>query len=161
MNNKGFMMAEVIVVSAIILVFLTGLYLSYGKLFGLYNTRIKYYDSDTLYGLAYYRDILIKEDKINSTLNTVKNNSNKYINLFTSSTLDKVNSGDNLFIIYHANDNLNKVTTATGINKTFKDYIEYLKTSTTFEANYVMVLERCYKDDCNYAYLEVYDGYET
>ena len=160
MNNKGFMMAEVIVVSAIILVFLTGLYLSYGKLFGLYNTRIKYYDSDTLYSAAYYRDILIKEDKMNNTLTTVKNSSNKYLNLF-SSTLDKVNSGDKLFIIYHANDNLNKLTNVTGINKTFKDYIEYLKTSTTFKANYTMILERCYKDDCNYAYLEVYDGNET
>ena len=157
MNNKGFMMAEVIVVSAIVLVFMTGLYLSYGKLFGLYNTRISYYDSETLYSLAYYRDILIKEDKMNDTLTATRNAPNKYINLFTNGSLDKINNGDNLFIAYQANNNLGNIAAA-GLNKTFKDYLEYLHTSTTFDSNYTMVLERCYKDDCTYAYLEVYDG---
>ena len=153
------MMAEVIVVSAIILVFMTGLYLSYGKIFSLYNTRVNYYDSDTLYGIAYYRDTLIKEDKINGLLSTVKSSSNKYLNLFTN-TLNQVNTGDNLFLVYHAKDNLSKIKNA-GINKTFKDYIDYLESSTTYRSNYIMIMERCYEDDCTYGYLEVYDGYET
>ena len=162
MNNKGFMMAEVIVVSAIILVFMTGLYLSYGKLFSLYNTRVNYYDSDTLYGIAYYRDTLIKEDKINNLLSTVKSSSNKYLNLFTN-TLDQVNTGDNLFLVYHAKDNLSKIP-SNSISKTFKEYIDYLEDSATFRSNYIMIMERCYYGtddyDCTYGYLEVYDGYE-
>ena len=153
------MMAEVIVVSAIILVFMTGLYLSYGKLFSLYNTRVNYYDSDTLYGIAYYRDTLIKDDEMNDILSDVKASSNKYSNLFTSNNIDKVNTGDNLFLVYHAKDNLSRIPTAS-INKTFKDYIDYLKTSATFDSNYIMIMERCYEDDCTYGYLEVYDGYE-
>ena len=159
MNNKGFMMAEVIVVSAIILVFMTGLYLSYGRIFGIYNTRINYYDSGTLYATAYYRDILIKEDKMNDTLNNVYQNTNKYIDIFGNNIIDKRNTGDKLFMVYHPNDNLNKITT--GLSKTFKEYLDYLKTSTTFESNYAMIMERCYSDNCTYAYLEVYDGHET
>ena len=159
MNNKGFMMAEVIVVSAIVLVFMTGLYLSYGKLFSIYNTRVNYYDSDTLYGIAYYRDTLIIEEKMNNALTTVKSSSQKVRNVFTTNTLNKVNSGDNLFLVYHAKDNLSKIT---GVNKTFTDYLNYLKTSATFEANYTLIMERCRtSDDCSYGYLEVYDGYES
>jgi len=58
MNNKGFMMAEVVVVSAIILVFMAGMYVSYNKLFTIYNQRVNYYDVTTLYKLGYYRDKL-------------------------------------------------------------------------------------------------------
>ena len=44
MNNKGFMMAEVIVVASIILIAMVGLYASYNKIFSLYNQRMDYYD---------------------------------------------------------------------------------------------------------------------
>ena len=56
MNNKGFMMAEVIVVSSIILITLTALYTSYNKIIAVYNQRIDYYDIKTLYELAYIKD---------------------------------------------------------------------------------------------------------
>ena len=64
MNNKGFMMAEVVVVSAIVMLTIVGLYQSYNKIYSAYNTRIDYYDSTTLYRLGYYRDILIENDKL-------------------------------------------------------------------------------------------------
>ena len=156
MNNKGFMMAEVIVVSAIILVFMTGLYLSYGKLFGQYNTRINYYDSETLYAAAYYRDTLIKEDNMNDALAYAK--TKRLSKLFTDNYIDKNNSGDNLVLVYNPNQNLSRVT---GVKKTFTDYVNYLRTSMKFTSNYVLLLERCYNDDCTYAYLEVYDGKEA
>ena len=56
MNNKGFMMAELVVVSAIVLVALSGLYVSYNKIFSIYNKRINYYDVATLYELGNIRD---------------------------------------------------------------------------------------------------------
>ena len=70
MNKKGFMMAEVIVVSAVIVVTLVGLYASYNKIFSLYNQRLNYYDVATLYELAYIRDNNI--DNILNTINTKK-----------------------------------------------------------------------------------------
>ena len=56
MNNKGFMMAEVVVVSAIVMLTLVAIYLSYNKIFTTYNQRLDYYDITTLYRLAEIRD---------------------------------------------------------------------------------------------------------
>jgi len=163
-NNRGFMMAEVIVVSAIIFVFLTGLYLSYNKLFFGYNTRINYYDTTTLYRLAYYRDVLIEEEKMNDTLLLAKNG---VINVFDNgaNSILRVDNLDSVFIIYNFKRNNIDSTTLNNytVNSTFKDYMDYLKTSADLtRANYVMVMESCFdEDDCKYAYLEVYDGSET
>ena len=42
LNKKGFMMAEVVVVSSVILIILTTLYISYNKIISLYETRLDY-----------------------------------------------------------------------------------------------------------------------
>ena len=70
MNRKGFMMAEVVVVSAIVLSFLSVLYTRYNKIYSTYLKRISYYDVVTLYRLAYYRDILIENHKMPDILTT-------------------------------------------------------------------------------------------
>ena len=56
MNKKGFIMAEVVVVSTMILIALATFYVSYGKMIALYNTRLNYYDPGLLYELADYRN---------------------------------------------------------------------------------------------------------
>ena len=73
MNRKGFMMAEVVVVSAIVMVSIVGLYQSYNKIYSAYTTRIKYYDSTTLYRLGYYRDILITNNILEPQIKKLKN----------------------------------------------------------------------------------------
>jgi len=154
------MMAEVIVVSAIVLVFLTGLYLSYNKLFSIYSTRINYYDSTTLYRLAYYRDIMIRENIFNNSLSSAKSTP---VNIFNNggNSIPKLNSGDSVFLIYNHKEKIES-SVLSSVNLTFKDYIDYLSTSIEFKTNYIMVMERCIDtDNCKYAYLEVYDGYET
>ena len=52
MNNKGFMMSEVVVVAAIVLGILTGIYTSYSKIFTRYSEVITYYNVDGIYKLA-------------------------------------------------------------------------------------------------------------
>ena len=161
MNNKGFMMAEVIVVSAIVLVFLTGLYLSYDRLFSIYNARINYYDTTTLYRLAYYRDVLIQQDKMNNTLNNAKNSPVNIIGGL-SNNVSRLSDGDSAFRVYNVHKKINSGILPNSINATFKDYVDYLSASIEFKSNYILVMERCIdKDDCKYAYLEVYDGKET
>lgn len=179
MNNKGFMMAEVVVVSAIVMVTIVGLYQSYNKLYSTYNTRIDYYDSTTLYRLGYYRDILIENDKLN---NLIKNTTETVTEIYSS-------NGNNIFSLpeselsTYITDTVFLIKTNKSsdefkingtelddkeINPTFKDYFKYLSTSTTFKSSYIMVMERCTsnddnsknKDDCKYAYLEIYDGKE-
>lgn len=135
MNNKGFMMAEVVVVSSIIIVTLVGLYTSYNKILSLYNQRINYYDINTLYELGNIRK--------NTNLSTYK--SKDYI---VDETYKKV---------YYLNHN--DIIDLTGVtNETFKDYLIYLKDSTKFETEYILIMENCIDDDkCKYAYLEVYE----
>ena len=145
MNNKGFMMAEVIVVSAVILVTLVGLYTSYNKIFTVYNQRINYYDVDTLYKLANIRDNSWYPDEVSNKPVVYGNNTIYYIN---------------------KNDVKNRNVDTNGLKQTFKDYLDYLSTSLDFDnlkiGNYkiqnMLIMESCFdKNNCKYAYLEVPD----
>jgi len=144
MNNKGFMMAEVVVVSSIILVALAAFYSSYNKIISIYNQRVDYYDVATLYDLAYVRDL---------------NNKDSYLSLKSSGTkiTNGVGRGSVVYIV--SKTRLNDLTSKS-INQTFKDYIAYLKSSkgADFETNKILVMEKCDdgKSNCKYAYLEVY-----
>lgn len=167
MNNKGFMMAEVVVVSAIILVFMAGMYVSYNKVFAIYNQRVDYYDVTALYKLGYYRDLLIDYDKMNDYVYPKEEvgDVKKVINL--NGIID---TGDTVYFVHNKSYNLNHIKNNgiidyfnnSDINPTFEDYIDFLSTSATLKSNYVMIMETCVStDDCKYAYLEVYDGKET
>lgn len=146
MNNKGFMMAEVVVVSAIIMVTLVGIYISYNKILSVYNQRVDYYDTKTLYKLAEIRD--------------------HYNNLKPNIDECKSISGN---IICHINKEeiLNKkfLTTNTyTLKQTYKDYLEYLSDGIELsdEADSFLIMERCIdQDNCKYAYLEVFNNEET
>ena len=175
MNNKGFMMAEVVVVSAIVLVAITGLYISYNKIYSIYNARIDYYDVTTLYRLGYYRDVLIENDKIEEVLETANNQ--KVVDIYNSNNENVIfqlpptetseYTTDTVFLLKKSKFRIDAFNDKE-INQTFKDYITFLSDSTTINSNYLMIMERCNTnsdnskniDDCSYAYLEIYDGNE-
>ena len=139
MNNKGFMMAEVIVVASIIVVALVGLYVSYNKIFSIYNKRVDYYDVATLYELANIRDDFSESD----------------LESFASG--DLIRDEDNLMVYFWIPSDADQID---GISETFKDYLRYLSTSIESDADDFLVMEKCISEnDCKYAYLEVY--YET
>ena len=151
MNNKGFMMSELIVVAAIVLITLTGLYVSYNKIISIYKQRIGYYDVPTMYELGNVRDN-IDFSTTNISLNkSVYNNEGKrvyYINKYDIGNLVK------------------KVS-----NETFKDYLKFLEGSLDIEnleitgkkIDNILIMENCDvdgndvdgKSNCKYAYLEV------
>ena len=140
MNNKGFMMAEVIVVAAIILVAMVGFYASYNKIFSVYNQRIDYYDVVTLYELGDIR----KEYK------------DDIINVFAST--DPVIEESNRKVYYVLVDEIVDMANNTELNPTFRDYLTFLSTSLEVDTNSVLVMEKCYDtDNCKYAYLEVFE----
>lgn len=176
MNRKGFMMAEVVVVSAIVMVTIVGLYQSYNKLYSAYSTRLKYYDAGTLYRLGYYRDTLIEKDMMNEILMNMKENEVKSVYKYQSTdnvvkfSQDEENEykRDTVFLIatqYSSSANgyiLKNTTTINGISQTYQDYLSYLKKSTKYRSDYIMIIESCKEntkdtvDDCHYAYLEIY-----
>ena len=180
MNNKGFMMAEVVVVSAIVLGLLTTLYVSYNKIYSVYNKRISYYDNTTLYRLSYYRDILIENDLINNLLTETKDKTNKTTTIYTTESEEhslfhlpdnELSESDDyderVYLTYIGDNNKNiKLENIQNIRPTFSDYITFLSDSVKLKSNYVLLMERCNidedkKDDCKYAYLEVYEGNES
>ena len=155
LNKKGFMMAEVVVVSAVVLITLTTLYISYNKIYSSYKTRLTYNDVTMLYRLAYYRDCFIEENDITQE-NTIEVN-----NLSQDDYLCKLGDcKEKIFVVYNNknkklnSDNLNSFS----INQTYKDYVDYLSDSVDLsEYDYVMLMEYCDKDNenCKYAYLKL------
>ena len=164
LNRSGFMMAEVVVVSAIVLLFLATIYTSYSKLYSRYRTRLTYFDTVSLYQLAYYRDILVENKDMTRRLESIGDSG---FSIYTGTPdNDKVVFVDTSKLVGDATNNLINAmdTSILNMNPTFKDYIKYLSTSTEFESHYAMLMEKCNVgngDDCKYAYLEVYDGSET
>lgn len=145
MNNKGFMMAEVVVVASIVLVAMAGLYASYNKIFSIYNQRINYYDVSTLYELSNYRKYDLSGDV---------------------SSVPKVNLGGK--IIYYVSIDTVKNNTLDVTNQTFKDYLTYLSANLDFDKldedgiSKLLLMEKCIDiDDCKYAYLEVFENEAT
>lgn len=134
-------MAELVVVSAVVLVALTGLYASYNKVISLYNQRINYYDVPTLYRLAYIRDV---------------NDKNLGRMTIGDAVNDEVTTGEKVYWVRK-----NELNNLSGINPTFKDYLDYLSNSLVDIQgdDTLFVMEKCSgtenKSNCKYAYLEV------
>ena len=154
MNKKGFMIAELIVVSAIVLMFLAGLFISYNKIYTGYTRRLSYYDAGALYRLDFYRDYYSSE------LPSLETQAKAGPIKITEIQSDKYN--ENVFLIYNAKSNLKgTVLDDKSVNRTYKEYVTYLSTAANLVGTpYVMVIERCQKDNvdyCKYGYLEVYD----
>lgn len=166
MNKKGFMMAELIVVSSIILVTLVGMYTSYNKIYSIYMNRIGYYDVATLYRIGYYRDVLDTNNKLNEVIEKSKE---KVVDISNYIPLAEQigNTKDTMFMIYNNKKSINSsIFSGKSVNQTYKDYVNYLSNSIDFGGfNYMMVLERCNKldngdidiDNCKYAYLEIFE----
>ncbi len=173
LNKKGFMMAEVVVVSSVVLIILTTLYISYNKIFSLYETRLSYEDSNLLYALSYYRDYLVE------TTDESPNHPNKLARAFyyleyaqgTNNHYDMLLNynpddsylkhvklaknneyNDNVYIIWnHNNEELN--ISRLGGNKAYMEYVGYLSTNLDLTGvNHLMILERRYTKDNTYKY---------
>ena len=59
-NNKGFMLAEVVVTSTIILTALISFYTTFNNLYRRYEIHTKYYDIDGVYAIKELGNVLSK-----------------------------------------------------------------------------------------------------
>lgn len=139
LNKKGFMMAEVIVVSSIVLITLTSLYISYNKIYSTYKKRINYYDVSIIYDLDQIRRNTAIDEPTNNTKIDSESNTTVYAIPLTGNKITDTNT------------NLSQE------NTTFNEYLKYLKNSITVNnCNYILVMEKCDEDkkECKYGYLE-------
>lgn len=144
MNNKGFMMAEVIVVSSIILVALVGLYASYNKIFSVYNKRVDYYDVATLYELAEIKKASLKKG-VEPSLDPI---------------YDMEIIGNYIKTVYYLNKDELEGNTLWNSTLKFDEYLLFLRKTLSNDVKKFFIMENCdknNKDNCKYAYLEVLD----
>ena len=161
-GRKGFMMAEVVVVSVVIAVVLITLFTGLNRVSSAYEKRDRYYDIDALYLAMMANDALIENGSINNLIND------------GTSTIIEANDDVNLLLNTYNNDDVNlyfslyekgKIdelkdlsTTEETTKETTKEFIDYLGTKFDFNGdyNYVIISEICKNvDDCYYYALKV------
>lgn len=164
LNKKGFMLAEVVVVSVVIAVTLVALFTGLSRVSKAYEKRDKYYDIDAEYLCIEANKALIKNNKTNfSNLTNINDQSyigglSDYISKFYNS--DYITKNKPKVSIYYSPSqftSVESIKTKSGTNQTFKDYIDYLKNNIDWtEYKYVIISEVCRtQDDCGYYTLKV------
>lgn len=149
-NNKGFMLAEAVITSTIVLTTLIGLYRTFSRLYNLYNIRTTYSDIDGVYAIKGMIDNLIDNNidnlidnnKMNSTLQQV--NTNNYSQLISKKVCNSANTNtnycnslqklyniENMYIIKYNKDAVINLKNQ-DINQTFKDYLDYISNYYSF-----------------------------
>ena len=131
---------------------LVTLYVSYNKIFSLYNQRTDYYNITTLYDLAVIRDNFLYGD--DTSLEPF---------VYQGAEFNKDPKLAERTLYYINKDDIDNVK-VDDVKSTFKNYISYLSSSVDFSkkinTNYdwkeMLIMEKCLsEDDCSYAYLEI------
>ena len=159
LNRKGFMLAEVVVVSVVIATVLVTLFVGLNNVSSAYEIRNRYYDVDSLYAAMEINDILIREDAIDNLLNnnsTILFSNNeviKFMGFYKNSTSYDISKS---YFVPYNKSKLNDLKSM-NINQTFKDYIEYLNGNLNFDDNYdyMIIVERENINDINDCYYYV------
>lgn len=140
LNKKGFMLAEVVIVSVVVAVTLVSLFVGLNRVTKAYEKRNNYYDIDAEYLCI----------EANNTL-TSKPSFDGKINIGWLSNYKTIFGFENVSV-YYSNCKLNSINNLNVTNQTFKDYISYLSNNLDCTGySYVIISEICRtKDDCGY-----------
>lgn len=131
-NNRGFMLAEVIVVGTSLVVILTTMYIAFNRVYSAYNERNHYYSTDGLYAASAFENLYIDKLLMNKIIGSMVNN---YVNL--SDCNDTIYSGNNqaceviqdtynIDRVYFTNYDISALTTN---DNSIDEYVRYLKNS--------------------------------
>lgn len=156
-DNRGFMLAEVIIVSSIVVTVLVTMYTGLNKLFVKYDELSRYYNVDAIYMAKNVEDYLIDSFQMGSVIGN--SSSVGYVDIKTMQGINEIvgaecGSGSTagttcvskLYFIgdYKKafDDNLNSLK---GSDKYFADYVDYvkndIKTKSGYETKKVIMLE--------------------
>lgn len=145
LNNKGFMLVEVIIVTVIVATIMTSLYVAFTRVYKVYDMKSRYSNIDGIYALNtiknYYIESITFNKLINNTKNTYKdliediNNGTNYCSTLISggTSNNYCNKIKSIITNYQINTlyivDKNKLTdleNITSASQTLKDYINYL-----------------------------------
>lgn len=145
------MLAEVVVVSAVISTVLVTMYIAINRVSSAYETRNSYYDIDALFFAEEIND-LIKDKELQTDSNPKLSLSLGNLSTAYQSLGYKANG------YYITPSTLNNTIE---VKQTLKDFMSYLKTKLSNDNNYtyIIVSELCTPDDdCRYYALKVKVG---
>ena len=163
-NNKGFMLAEVVIVSAVLITTLVSLYAGFANVYKAYEERSSFFDTDSIYALKSIEDTLIDEGLFNNIINEI-NTSNyvsylaenltddSYINSYLKELLGNYNI-EYFYITKYDNASLTTIIESDTDNIVFNDFLTYLQKNLNFDDNYNYIFLSKTKDG-RFAYLRV------
>lgn len=158
-DKKGFLLAEVVIVSTVILTIMTTLYSSYAKMNSVYKIRNNYYNIDTLYSTYNLKNYLLDEMYLNEILSETNTNILTFVPQ-TDELFQALISSSNIESAYclkkdkldeFINNNDQEVT------NTMKDYLNYLKSQDNYQTSndHLLIVERLSDDNYYYSYVEL------
>ena len=154
LNCKGFMMAEVIIVSTVILGTLVGLYTIFNKMYIVYTERSYYYNVDAVYAGESIYKYLVSSDKFVEALKKIEKQDSEPVASRNYKIIEETEEGtkcndieknicDGLSTTYEIKNATIFPYNSTAVNKDnsnvsgfdvrFKDYLDYLNTSLNFK----------------------------
>lgn len=147
MNNKGFMLAEVVIVSAIILTTLVVMYKGLNRVYSNYNRLSNYNNIDSTYASKTIFDYLVDSHLIE---NYIKNN-NDCINITNNDNmLTEIASQYNAKYVYLVKK-INQNSCQTMNNDYLNSYIEFLNKKISDQDSYnIMIITEIVEDNKHY-----------
>lgn len=132
-DNRGFMLAEVIIVSSIVVTVLVTMYTGLNKLFVKYDELSRYYNVDAIYMAKNVEDYLIDSYQMGSVIGN--SSSVGYVDLRNGvyfNNAENLISNDVVKLYFIGNygengDGYDKVKNLSTSDKYFDDYVDYVK----------------------------------
>ena len=154
LGRNGFMLVEVVVVSAVISTVLVTMFIAINRVSSAYSTRDSYNSVDALY-LAMTENDILREN--NGLSDLVCNNSNA--REITDSSLKGAYNSIGSINLYYSPYDRGKVLSLKNNKATFDGFIDYIDNKLDYSNtnyNYLIIAELCKtEDDCYYYALKL------
>lgn len=137
------MLAEVVVVSAVISTVLVTMYIAINRVSSAYERRNNYYDIDALFFAEEINDLIKDKELSGNQKLSLGDLSAAYESLAYTEA--------NGYYIDSLDDNIEG-------KQTLKDFISYLKNKLNNNNKYIIISELCTDDNCHYYALKVGDN---
>lgn len=156
LNKKGFMLAEVIVVSVILIGTMVGLFTGFNKMYSNYKERNTYDNVEALYGAKSIKDFLIDQQKLNelikntTSFSNITESTNLSLNEIETTLFNSIKGEYDINNIYFSVYNISSID-YDNTNNNLTSYLTYLKKDTNMTKSsygYRIVVET---NDKNYA----------
>lgn len=154
LGRNGFMLVEVVVVSAVIATVLVTMFIAINRVSSAYSTRDSYNSVDALYLAMAENDILRENNELSDL---ICNNSNT--REITDSSLKEAYNSIGSINLYYSPYDRDKVLSLKKNKATFDGFIDYISNKLDYSNtnyNYLIISELCKtEDDCYYYALKL------